>query len=86
MAMRVWKKVILGVLAAVVLAAIVIVSRIGPRNVYGMLRYDQRREGNLSVGDRAPDATLVALDGRSPVSVLDGDLQKPLVLVFGSYT
>jgi hypothetical protein len=84
--MKLWKKLLLLVLGAVALLAIFIVWRIGPRNVYGMLRYDQRREGNLSVGDRAPDATLVALDGRSPVSVLDGDPQKPLVLVFGSYT
>lgn len=84
--MKLWKKLLLLVLGAVGLLAIVMVWRIGPRNVYGMLRYDQRREGNLAVGDRAPDATLVALDGRSPVSVLDGDPQKPLVLVFGSYT
>lgn len=84
--MRLWKKIVLGLLAVVALAAAAIVWKIGPRNVYGMLRYDQREEGTLAVGDRAPDAALVALDGRSPVSVLDGDPGKPLVLVFGSYT
>ena len=84
--MRLWKKIVLGLLAVVALAAAAIVWKIGPRNVYGMLRYDQREEGKLSVGDPAPEAVLVALDGRSPVSVLDGDPGKPLVLVFGSYT
>ena len=84
--MRLWKKIVLGLLAVVALAAAVIVWKFGPRNVYGMLRYDQREEGNLSVGNRAPDADLVALDGRSRVSVLEGDSTKPLVLVFGSYT
>ena len=84
--MRAWKKVVLVLLAAVALVAGFMVWKIGPENVYGMIRYDQRREGNLVVGDRAPDATLVALDGRTPVSVLEGDPEKPLVLVFGSYT
>jgi hypothetical protein len=84
--MRLWKKIVLGLLAVVALAAAALVWKIGPRNVYGMLRYDQREEGKLAVGDRAPDAMLVALDGRSPVSVLGGDPSKPLVLVFGSYT
>jgi hypothetical protein len=84
--MKTWKKVVLVLLAVVALAAIFVAWRIGPRNVYGMLRYDQRREGNLAVGDRAPDADLVALDGHSRVSVLDGDPKMPLVLVFGSYT
>ena len=37
----------------------------GPRNLIGMLRYDQRREGDLKVGDRAPDVTLLALDGKT---------------------
>lgn len=84
--MRLWKKIVLGLLAVVALAAAALVWKIGPRNVYGMLRYDQRDEGKLAVGDRAPDAELVALDGRSPVPVLGGDPEKPLVLVFGSYT
>lgn len=84
--MKLWKKIVLGMLGVAALAAGAFVWKIGPRNVYGMLRYDQRREGDLSVGDRAPDATLVALDGRSAVRLLDGDPGKPLVVVFGSYT
>jgi hypothetical protein len=84
--MRLWKKILLGLLATVALVAAAIAWKIGPRNVYGMLRFDQREEGKLSVGDPAPDAELVSLDGGSPVSVLGGDPAKPLVLVFGSYT
>ncbi len=60
--------------------------RIGPRNVWGMLRYDQRREGDLAVGGRAPDVALTALDGTTRVRLHEHTGQKPLVLVFGSFT
>lgn len=58
----------------------------GLRNLIGMLRYDQRDEGRLRVGDPAPDIVLTALDGtaRSPLLADRGD--KALVLVFGSFT
>jgi len=81
------KKVLLVLLAAVALLAIVVVWRIGPRNVYGLARYGtQRREGNLRVGQQAPDVSLVSLDGKSRVRLADEIGGKPLVLVFGSYT
>jgi hypothetical protein len=80
------KKVLLVVAALVVLAAAVMVAKIGPRNVIGMIRYDQRREGDLRVGDRAPDALLVSLDGKRNVPLLGTRTGKPLVLVFGSFT
>jgi ferric-dicitrate binding protein FerR (iron transport regulator) len=81
------KKVLLVLLAAVALLAIVVVWRIGPRNVYGLARYGtQRREGNLRVGQPAPDVSLVSLDGKSRVRLADEIGGKPLVLVFGSYT
>ena len=75
---------VLGGLAVLVGAAVVI--SIGPRNVIGMLRYDTRREGKLEVGDRAPDVALIALDGTRPVPLLGGKRDRPLVLVFGSFT
>lgn len=85
--MRAWKKVLLGILGVVVLAAAFVVWKIGPRNVYGLARYGtQRREGNLRVGDTAPDVRLVSLDGKSPVLLSERTGSKPLVLVFGSYT
>lgn len=79
-----WKKVLLGLAALVVVGVSVIVAKVGPRNVIGMIRYDQRREGDLKVGDRAPAAMLVALDGATRVPLLAGD--KPTVLIFGSFT
>ncbi len=84
--MRTWKKVAIGAAILVVAAAAAGVAFVGPRNVIGMIRYDKRQEGALRVGDRAPDVTLVALDGKSPVRVSDHIGARPLVLVFGSYT
>jgi hypothetical protein len=84
--MRTWKRVVLGLLAVVVAAAAFFVWKMGPRNVIGMLRYDQREEGTLLVGHRAPDVSLVALDGKTRVPLAASIGGKPLVLVFGSYT
>ncbi len=85
--MRVWKKVVIGVGAVAVLAAGAFTYMVGgPRNLIGMLRYDQREEGTLKVGDRAPDVALVALDGSSPVKLSSELGGKPTVLVFGSFT
>jgi hypothetical protein len=84
--MGLWKKVALGLGVLILLLAGVAVARIGPRNVIGMIRYDRREEGKLRVGDRAPDVTLVGLDGTSKVRIADRIGGRPLVLVFGSYT
>ena len=74
-------------LALLILAAVAYAAySIGPRNIIGMLRYDQRREGDLKVGDKAPDVVLKALDGVTDVRLLDTMRGKPLVLIFGSYT
>jgi hypothetical protein len=86
MAKSVVKKLLLGVLAVIVLLVSAFVWRIGPRNVFGMLRYDQRREGNLAVGHAAPDVALYSLDGRTRVRLADEIGAKPLVIIFGSYT
>jgi hypothetical protein len=83
-----WKRALLA-LAAVVVAAVGVVTYLigGPRNLIGMLRYDQRQEGNLKVGDPAPDARLTALDGVTRVSLLAGsDASRPTVVIFGSFT
>jgi hypothetical protein len=79
-----WTKVLIGIGALVVVAAGVAVAKIGPRNVVGMIRYDQRRAGDLKVGDRAPAAMLVALDGTSRQPMLEPG--RPAVLIFGSFT
>lgn len=80
------RKILLGVVALVLIAVIGVVAMIGPKNVIGMLRYDQRHPGKLHVGDPAPNATLAALDGTQSVALRDHWQAKPLVLVFGSYT
>ncbi len=80
-----WRKILLGVVVIVVLLAGLAVWQIGPRNVLGMLMYDQRREGSLKVGDKAPDVTLRTLDDQD-VRLLDHLGSRPLVVIFGSYT
>ncbi len=78
-------RVVLVIVLVAVAAAGYMVFRIGPRNVWGMMRYDQRRDGDLRVGDRAPDVALTALDG-SQVRLSDRIGGRPLILIFGSYT
>jgi hypothetical protein len=85
--MKLWKKILLGVGLLVFAALAYGVISFGPRNIIGMLRYDQRQEGSLKVGDTAPNVDLLALDGTTPVSLKDSiGGGKPLVLVFGSFT
>jgi len=79
------KKVLLILAAAALAVAVVMIVKIGPRNIIGMLRYDQRREGDLKVGDRAPDAQLVSLDGTTRQALFTRR-DKPTVLIFGSFT
>lgn len=83
---KIIRRTLLGLVGLVVLAAAAFLWVVGPRNVLGMLRYDQRREGDLRVGVPAPDVSLVALDGRTPVRIADSIGKQPLVIVFGSYT
>jgi hypothetical protein len=79
------KKILWGLGLIVLGLAGFMVAKIGPRNVVGLLRYDQRHPGKLQVGDRAPDVTLTGLDG-APRQLLAGSGDRPVVLVFGSYT
>ena len=80
------KKIAVGVAALLLAGAAAIVGSIGPRNVIGMLQYDQREEGRLKVGDAAPDVTLVALDEQRQEKLSAHMGAKPLILIFGSFT
>lgn len=80
----VWLASVLGALA--VLVAIIFVAKMGPANVIGMLRYDQREEGTLRVGDRAPDVLLLDPDGTTPVRLSERLSGRPHVIVLGSFT
>lgn len=83
---KIIRRTLFGLVGLVVLVAAAFLWVVGPRNVLGMLRYDQRREGDLRVGVPAPDVSLVALDGRTPVRIANSIGRQPLVIVFGSYT
>jgi len=84
--MRLFKKVLFGALILLVAVVGLAAWKIGPRNIVGMLRYDQREEGRLKPGDPAPDVALVSLDGATPVRLSERIGEKPLILIFGSYT
>jgi hypothetical protein len=60
----------------------------GPKDALYLVRYafPHMHRGNLKVGDQAPDARLVALDGSSRFHIREKTAGRPLVLVFGSFT
>lgn len=60
----------------------------GPKDAFYMVRYalPHMHRGNLKVGDQAPDARLVALDGSTRFHLRERTGGRPLVLVFGSFT
>jgi hypothetical protein len=59
-----------------------------PKDAYGMIRYalPHMHRGNLKVGSDAPDARVVSLDGVSRFHIRERTGDRPLVLVFGSFT
>jgi hypothetical protein len=77
-------------LAVLLVALYVLLSFMagGPKDALYMARYalPYMRRGNLKVGDQAPDARLVALDGSSRFHIRERTAGRPLVLVFGSFT
>ncbi|MDP9338776.1 MAG: hypothetical protein M3P45_07905 [Acidobacteriota bacterium] len=85
----VWKWVI-GVTLVLLLGAFVGLSLMAgsPKDAYGMVRYalPHMHRGKLKVGDDAPDARLVALNGSDRFHIRERTGAKPLVLVFGSFT
>ena len=48
--------------------------------------YDIRSEGQLRVGDLAPDLELAKVEGEGTVKLSDLYREKPVILAFGSYT
>ena len=60
----------------------------GPKDALFMVRYalPHMHRGNLKVGDVAPDARVVALNGADRFHIRERAGGKPLVLVFGSFT
>ena len=60
----------------------------GPKDALYMMRYalPHMHRGNLKIGDAAPDARLVALNGSDHFHIRERTSGKPLVLIFGSFT
>jgi len=80
------KKILVGVAALLLAGGSGMVGWMGPRNVVGMLRYDQREEGRLKVSDMAPDVELRALSDSKRENLSASIGGKPSVLIFGSFT
>jgi hypothetical protein len=84
-----WKWAI-GVFLVLLLVVFLLLCRIagGPKDAYGMLRYalPHMHRGNLKVGDDAPDARLLSLDGANHFHIRERTGARPLVVIFGSYT
>ena len=84
-----WKWTI-GVALALFIVAFIGLSLMAgsPKDAYGMVRYalPHMHRGKLKVGDDAPDARLVALNGSDHFHIRERTGAKPLVLVFGSFT
>jgi hypothetical protein len=76
--------------AVLVIGAFAVLSYMAgsPKDVYYMVRYafPHMSPGNLRVGQQAPDAQLVALDGSTHFQLREKAAGRPLVLVFGSFT
>lgn len=83
-------KCTLGIIVGLVLAAFIGLSIMAgsPKDAYGMVRYalPHMHRGTLKVGDDAPDANIVTLDGSSRFHIRERTAGRPLVLVFGSFT
>jgi len=77
-----------GVVLLVALYVLLSVMAGGPKDALYMVRYalPYMHHGTLKVGDVAPDARLVALDGETRFRLRDHLSGRPLVLVFGSFT
>ena len=82
------KKIVIGVLVLIAVGAGGMYAYYQAM-VHGWVRYNEydiRTEGQLQVGDLAPDLELASVDGEAPVRLSDLYREKPVVLAFGSYT
>ncbi len=86
---RFWKWTV-GIFGTLLVAALGVLSYIAgsPKDAYGMVRYalPHMHRGTLKVGSDAPDARIVDLDGVNHFHIRERTHDRPLVLVFGSFT
>jgi hypothetical protein len=83
------KWLVIGIVA-LLLAGFALLSMMAgsPKDALYMVRYalPHMHSGKLKVGDEAPDARLLQLDGSSHFHIRERTGGKPLVIFFGSYT
>jgi len=82
-----WIGISLGALVVLAFIGLSVMAG-GPKDALYMVRYalPHMHRGTLKVGDSAPDARLVALNGSDRFHIRERTTGKPLVLVFGSFT
>jgi hypothetical protein len=82
-----WIAITLGALVVIAFVGLSVMAG-GPKDALYMVRYalPHMHRGNLKVGDDAPDARLVALNGSDHFRIRERASGKPLVLIFGSFT
>ena len=82
-----WIGISLGALVVIAYIALSVMAG-SPRDALYMVRYalPHMHRGNLKIGDTAPDARLLALNGTDRFHIRERTAGKPLVLVFGSFT
>jgi len=86
---RFWKWTA-GIFSTLLVAAFAVLSYMAGslKDGYSMVRYalPHMHRGTLKVGSDAPDARIVALDGVGRFHIRERIHERPLVLVFGSFT
>jgi hypothetical protein len=85
--MWIWIAAGFGVLLLLVFIGLSVMAG-SPKDAYGMVRYalPYMHRGKLKPGDAAPDAPLLALNGKEQFRIHDRISNRPLMVVFGSYT
>ncbi len=85
--MLLWTLVSVGALLALTYIGLSIMAG-GPKDAIQMVRFalPHMHLGKLKVGDSAPDAPLVGLDGATRFQIHERTKERPLVLIFGSFT
>jgi hypothetical protein len=85
--MWIWIAAVLGVLLIAAFVGLSVMAG-SPKDAYGMVRYalPYMHRGKLKPGDNAPDAPLLALDGKDQFRIRERIGGRPLMVVFGSYT
>jgi hypothetical protein len=88
--MWIWIAAVVGVLLIATFVGLSVMAG-SPKDAYGMVRYalPYMHRGKLKPGDAAPDAPLLALNGKEQFRIHDRINRiggRPLMVVFGSYT